>query len=167
MAKQRGQVERVPWLLMKTSERQTLPKMLAEHPFLNGLEPAHLEFIAGCASVEHIAPEEHILIEGQQADNFYLVHEGEVVLKTFLSPSEGFAEIQHIMNGDILGWSWLVPPHQWHFSAFATKPTTLIVINGQQLREQCEKDRDFGYEIQKRLMLVIGQRLRMTRKHLR
>ena len=140
--------------------------MLAEHPFLEGLAPQHFDFIADHASIAYFESQEHILIEGEEALGFYLIHDGQVTLKTFLSAREGFAEIQNIINGEILGWSWLVPPHSWHFSAFAATPVTAIVIDGKQLREKCEQDHHFGYEIQHRLMLVIGQRLRMTRRRL-
>ena len=146
--------------------RASLKKMLTEHPFLDDIKPEYLDFIASCASTINFEPDEHIFIEGGEANNFYLLHEGEVALKTFLSAREGFVTIQHINNGEILGWSWLVPPHDWHFSAFATKPTTAIVVNGPQLRAKCEMDPEFGYEIQKRILLIIGQRLRMTRRRL-
>jgi CRP-like cAMP-binding protein len=141
----------------------SLKERLADHPFLAGLAPHSLDFIAECAMTIRFNTAEHILLEGKQANEFFLIEEGEVVLKTFLSPSEGFASIQHLGPGEIVGLSWLVPPHHWHFSAFATKPTTAIILDGQRLREKCEADHDFGYELQKRLMTTIGQRLRMTR----
>ena len=150
----------------QSQDRETKKKIVAEHPFLAGLSADYLDFIADNATLTDFGVDEHILIENEEATNFYLIHEGEVVLKTFLSAREGFATIQYIMNGDILGWSWLVPPYYWHFSAFASTPTTAIVINGKQLREKCEQDHEFGYEIQHRLMLTIGQRLRMTRRRL-
>jgi hypothetical protein len=71
-----------------------------------------------------------------------------------------------ITAGDIIGWSWFVPPYRWQFSAFATKATTAIVLNGKRLREKSKADHEFGYELQKRLMPVIGQCLQMTKMRL-
>lgn len=146
--------------------RETLESMVRQHPFWRGLTQFHLAQIVACASVVQFEPDEHILIEGHPAENFYLIQDGEVILKTFLSPSKGFAEIQRLTKGDILGWSWLVPPHHWHFSAFANGPTITLRLEGKRLRHLCEADHEFGYEIQKRLLLLIGQRLRRTRQQL-
>jgi len=147
-------------------DHQSLRERLNQHPFLKGLTPAHLDFIAQHAREAHLATDQHLLLEEETADRFYLICNGKVVLKTFLSPSEGFTTIQQLGPGDIVGWSWLIPPHHWHFSAFAMQPTDVIIIDGVQLREKCETDSDFGYEIQKRLSAIIGERLRMTRNQL-
>jgi CRP-like cAMP-binding protein len=146
--------------------RETLESMITQHPFWRDLAQPHLAHIVACTLVIQFEPNEHILIEGHPAENFYLIQEGEVALKTFLSPSEGFVEIQRLKKGDILGWSWLVPPHYWHFSAFAIGPTVTLRLDGKRLRHLCEADHEFGYEIQKRLLLLIGQRLRRTRQQL-
>ena len=66
----------------------------------------------------------------------------------------------------MLGWSWLFPPYYWHFDARALEPTTAIFFYGTRLREQCEQDHDFGYEIMKRMTQVVIQRLQATRKQL-
>ena len=148
------------------SDNQSLVERLNQHPFLRGLPLAYLDFIAQHAHEAHFDTDQHLMLEGETADKFHLICSGEVVLKTFLSPSEGFATIQYLGRGDIVGWSWLIPPHHWHFCAFATQPTEVIILDGAQLREKCEADSDFGYELQKRLSLIIGKRLRMTRKQL-
>jgi CRP-like cAMP-binding protein len=148
-------------------DREKSFETLAKHPFLADLAQPYLDYLADQAWLAKFEADEHLLIEGEVAQNFYLIHEGEVVLRTFLSPSQGFADIQRLKNGEILGWSWLVPPHYWHFSAFACTPTTVIAVDGRQLREKCRQDHDFGYELQSRLMFIIGQRLRSTRRQLR
>jgi CRP-like cAMP-binding protein len=140
--------------------------MLAQHPFLTGLEPGYLEFMSQEATIVTFDSDQHILLEGREANDFYLIHQGEVALKTFLSPSEGFAKIQQLSAGDIIGWSWFVSPYHWQFSAFATKPTTVIALDGKRLRDKSEADHEFGYALQKRLLPVIGQRLQMTKKGL-
>ena len=139
---------------------------LMSHPFLEKLAPSYLDLIVQWTSVEQFAIDQPLLLEGKPANKFFLIDRGEVLLRTFISASHGFTNIQRLRDGEVVGWSWLVPPHHWHFSAFATKPSQVFVINGQHLREQIEADHDFGYEIQKRLMRVIGQRLRRTRKQL-
>ncbi|MDX1521980.1 MAG: Crp/Fnr family transcriptional regulator, partial [Anaerolineae bacterium] len=141
-----------------------LEQILADHLFLKGLDQHYLERISPQAAIVSFKKDEHILLEGQEAAYFFLILKGQAVLKTFLSAREGFMTIQYLGQGEIIGWSWLVPPYQWHFSAFATKPTTAIRLDGHHLRQAAEADPAFGYELQRRLLFVIGQRLRRTRR---
>ena len=59
--------------------------------------------------------------------------------------------IQTLGPGEDLGWSWLFPPYLMHFAARALEPTRVILFYGTRLRQQCEEDHDFGYEIMKRV----------------
>jgi hypothetical protein len=74
--------------------------------------------------------------------------------------------MQVIGRDDVLGWSWLFPPHQWRFGARATEPTQAVFFDGTWLREQCERDTDFGYEMIKRMSAVVLERLQVTRRKL-
>jgi len=152
---------------MKQSRNlQFLKQILAEHPFTKSLAPDQLEFISEWASEIHFDRDEYILLEGEEANDFYLIDQGQVVLRTYISPSQGFVDVQYLGAGDVVGWSWLIPPHHWHFSALVLQPVTAIVVDGKQLRDKCETDHEFGYEIFKRVSSMIGQRLRRTRKQL-
>ena len=64
----------------------------------------------------------------------------------------------------MLGWSWLFPPYYWHFDARALQPTKAIFFYGTWLRENCERDHDFGYELIKRVSAVVIARLQTVRK---
>ena len=59
-------------------------------------------------------------------------------------------EIQTVGPGSMLGWSWLIPPYRWSFDARAVAPTSVIVVDGERLREACESDLKLGYELMKR-----------------
>jgi CRP/FNR family cyclic AMP-dependent transcriptional regulator len=71
--------------------------------------------------------------------------------------------IDTIGAGDLLGWSWMFPPHAWHFTARATKPTVAIYFQGRILREYCERDHALGYELFKRMSAVMVKRLQAAR----
>ena len=66
----------------------------------------------------------------------------------------------------MLGWSWLFPPYYWHFDARAVEDTEAVFIYGTPLREECESDPELGYEILKRVALVMMKRLQATRRQL-
>lgn len=108
---------------------------------------------------------EIIFHEGEPANRFYLIEQGRVLLE---SPRREQLPVtlQVIGSGDVLGWSWLFPPYYWHFDARTVEPTTAIFFYGTRLREQCEQDHDFGYEMMKRMAQVLVQRLQVARSQL-
>jgi CRP-like cAMP-binding protein len=141
---------------------ESLQQILAEYPFFKGLEPSYLQFVAECAAEVRFDPGQYMLCEGKEGSHFYLIRQGMVALGTFTT-GHGFATIQTLGEGEIVGWSWLIPPYYWHFSGLVIRPTLAIALDTRRLRERCETDHNFGYEILKRLATVVGQRLRAAR----
>jgi len=139
---------------------ETLEPILREHSFFKGLPLKYFDFILSCASHKVFKAGEVILEEGQSADKFYLIRSGQVSLYIG-KPHE--ISIQTINQGDILGWSWLIPPHRYRFSAKAMENVRAVALDGKCLREKCEKNSDLGYELLKRLMVVFTERLEATR----
>ncbi|MBU6390736.1 MAG: cyclic nucleotide-binding domain-containing protein [Planctomycetes bacterium] len=144
---------------------QSLEPYLAEHPFLKGLEPNHLKILAGCASNVQFDVGQFILREGEEANNFYIIRHGKVAIELFAA-ERGAITIQTIGAGEILGWSWLIPPYQWRFDARAIEITRAIALDGKCLRTKCEQDHNLGYELLKRFAHVIALRLEATRLQL-
>jgi CRP/FNR family transcriptional regulator, cyclic AMP receptor protein len=66
----------------------------------------------------------------------------------------------------LLGWSWMFPPYVWQFTARAVEPTTAVFFYGTILREYCEKDHSLGYELFKRMSVVMLRRLQAARKQM-
>jgi len=144
---------------------RTLETILAEHPFFAGLDKRHLEVLTGCASNVVFEEGQVIFREGEEANKFYLIREGKVALEIYAA-GMGTITIQTLNSGDILGWSWLVPPYRWHFDARAIEPTRAVVMDGECLRRKCEQDHGLGYELLKRFAEIITQRLQATRLQL-
>ncbi|MDE1889945.1 MAG: cyclic nucleotide-binding domain-containing protein [Planctomycetota bacterium] len=144
---------------------QSLEPYLAEHPFLKGLESNHLKILAGCASSVQFDAGQFILREGEDANNFYIIRHGKVAIELFAA-ERGAITIQTIGAGEILGWSWLIPPYQWRFDARAIEITRAIALDGKCLRTKCEQDHNLGYELLKRFAHVIALRLEATRLQL-
>lgn len=141
---------------------ETLEPILSEHPFFHGLDERYLKLVVGCASNVRFEAGQFIFHEGEQANHFYLIRHGIVALEVF-APNRGSLTIQTLDDGEILGWSWLIPPYQWRFDARAVETTRAIALDGKCLREKCEEDHDLGYELLKRFASILGQRLEATR----
>ncbi len=142
-----------------------LEQTLREHPFLEGLDTEHLKLLVGCASNVVFKSGEFIIREGEEADAFYFIRQGRVLIETHV-PQKGPIMIRSREAGEILGWSWLVPPYRWHFDARAVELTRAIALDGKCLREKCEEDHDLGYEVMRRFVAIIAERLEATRLQL-
>lgn len=138
---------------------------IAGHPFLIGLSEHHIRLLADCAIRTHFDADQIIFREGETANRFYLIEEGEVVLEAS-GPSDQQVVIDTVGDGGLLGWSWLFPPYVWHFTARATELTSAIFFYGTVLREYCEKDHTLGFDLFKRMSEVMTHRLQLARTRL-
>jgi len=141
---------------------ESLQPILSEHPFLRGLDQKHLEFLTGCASNVRFAEQEFLFREGEEAGAAYLIRAGRVALEIEV-PGRGPTQIETVDEGQVLGFRWLFPPYRWQFDARAVEPVRAIALDGKCLRQKCEADHDFGYELVKRFLLQVYQRLEKTR----
>lgn len=143
---------------------ETLEPILAEHSFLKGLEPRHLKLIVGCASNVRFNADEYLFREGEEANQFYMIRQGKVAVE--IPVKRGSIIIQTLGEGEVLGWSWLMPPFRWRFEARAMEPTRAIALDGKCLRTKSEEDHDLGYELLKRFSTIIIERLDAIRLQL-
>ena len=139
--------------------------LLAGHPFFKDFDESLLQQIAPLATGERFEDGEYILREGQDADEFYLIQAGQVALEIY-TPGRGVLTVETIGAGDTLGWSWMIPPHQWRFDAKAVGLTRTIRIDGKRLRDLCEEDHDLKNEMLIRVTQLIAHRLHATRTQL-
>jgi len=144
---------------------KTMDTLIAEVPTFEGLAPAQLELIAGCATNLRAASGEYLFREGDPADVFYAIRHGSVALELHV-PARDAVTIDTLHDGDLLGWSWLFPPYRWEFDGRAREDTALISFDGACLRGKCEADHELGYELMSRFAGVIIARLQATRLRL-
>ena len=147
------------------ASKETLATTIAEQRLFKDLAPRYLALLAEVAMFKEFAAGEVIFREGDPANRFYLILDGEVALESARRDDPSVL-LQTIGRDDVLGWSWLFPPYYWHFGARANKPTKAIFFYGTWLRENCERDHDFGYGMMKRMSAIIIERLQATRKKL-
>jgi CRP-like cAMP-binding protein len=144
---------------------RTIDELLVDVPALADLRPEYRELIAGCARNRVFAAGELLMKEGEPAGDFYVIRSGDVALETFV-PQRGALTIETLHDGDLVGWSWLVPPYRTTFDARALDQTRTVSFDGACLRGKCEDDHELGYELMKRFTNVIVGRLQSTRLRL-
>lgn len=142
-----------------------LEQRLADHPFLKGMSPHHLEVLALCATPTEFDPGQVVFRAGEPANGFYLLENGSVVLKGKTADQKSVV-IDTVTAGEPVGWSWLFPPYLWEFDAEATEPCDAICFSGILLRQHRDDDLTLSHELHKRLSEVMVRRLRAAREKL-
>ncbi|MBZ5593253.1 MAG: cyclic nucleotide-binding domain-containing protein [Acidobacteriia bacterium] len=144
---------------------ESLEPILAQHSFFEGLDAEYLKLFVGCASNVRYYVGAYLFRTGEDASQFYLIRQGRVALEIY-APQRPPIVVQTLEAGDILGWSWLIPPHRWRFDARVVEGIRAIALDGKCLRTKCEENHDLGYELLKRFVRITTQRLEATRLQL-
>ena len=134
----------------KTADRMELENLISKHPLFSGMDRRQIEWLADLAMETEFATGQPIFKQGDPANRFYLILNGSVSL-TLESGNRRAVPVREIVAGENLGWSWLFEPYIFYASAQALEPTRAIFFYGTLLREKCDEDKSFGYEIMNRV----------------
>ncbi len=140
----------------------TLEPVLAKHPFFRGLDSQYLQLLVGCAANVLFQEGQAIFRADEEADRFYLIRRGRVAIELY-APPRGNVTIQTLEEGEILGWSWLIPPYLPRFNARAIERTIAIGMDGRCLRGKCDADHNLGYELFSRVAPILVSSLEAIR----
>jgi CRP/FNR family cyclic AMP-dependent transcriptional regulator len=141
---------------------EDLGRTLDEHPFLAGIDGKLRGLLVGCAANERFGAGKYLLREGQKAGKFYLIRQGAVAVEVY-APGRAALVVETLHGGDVLGWSWLVPPHRWTFDARAVEDTRVVSLDAACLRRKMDDDPALGYEVMRRFLPVMAHRLQASR----
>lgn len=143
-----------------------LGQRIRRHPFVATLSDDHITTLEGCG-LSHLSfePGDKIVREGKVAEACFLIDRGDVALNLYVGRTES-RTLQIVHGGEIVGWSWLLPPYLGTSEAIALTPVTALRIDAALLREAMESDRVFGYEMLVRICNVAVSRLEASRHEL-
>ena len=138
-----------------------LERVLGEHRLFAGLGQTFIDLAAGCAKNTVFKPDEYLFHADEPADWIYLIRHGRVALE-IAAPGRGAMQFETLGEGDIAGLTWLLPPYRWGNDARAIELTRALALDARCLRDKCEADHNLGYEVLKRFLPVLVQRLQAT-----
>ncbi|MFZ0829575.1 MAG: cyclic nucleotide-binding domain-containing protein [Thermoplasmata archaeon] len=146
---------------MSATASPNAPLRVADHAFFQGLGPELATQAARLAKERQFDTGEMIVRDGDPASSFYLVFHGKVALE-LATAEKPHLTIQTVGPGEVLGWSWLVPPFLWRLDARALKPTQVLAIDGEPFRAALAAHPEQGYRFLVQLLPIIAQRLENT-----
>ena len=144
---------------------RTIAQLLADAPVFARLDDAQRELVAGCGRNVRLEAGERLFREGEQADTFYVLRHGAVALELRVAGRRPLV-LETLHDGDVVGWSWLVPPYRWAFDARVTEPTAAVALDGACLRGKAQADAELGHALHAAFTPVIVERLQATRLRL-
>lgn len=106
-----------------------------------------------------------IFQEGARADRFWIIRTGRVGIDVHV-PGRRAATVDTLGQGELLGWSWLIPPHTWQLGAEVLSPVDALEFDASAVRALCEDDPVLGQVITRCVAAVVGHRLESTRTRL-
>ncbi|NLU75242.1 cyclic nucleotide-binding domain-containing protein [Streptomyces sp. HNM0575] len=106
-----------------------------------------------------------IFEEGRTADRFWIIRTGSVTLDLHV-PGRQAARVETLGPNDLLGWSWLFPPHTWHLGASALSPVRALEFDANATRRLCEEEPVFGQALTRCTAEIIARRLHAARTRL-
>jgi CRP/FNR family cyclic AMP-dependent transcriptional regulator len=145
--------------------QQHLLDTFAGHTFVSALSERHRMVLASGAKPFTATPGQLLAKEGEEANKFFLIQSGRVSIGIKKSGGD-VVPVHTVGPGEVVGWSWLVPPHRWKFECRAVQDVKAISFDGEWLREKCENDHELGYHLTKELLAVVSGRLTATRQEL-
>lgn len=137
----------------------------SSHNFLHRLGERHRLLLASGAQPFTATPGQYLARDGEPAKAFYLIQSGQVEVIT-VTASQGETVVQKLGPGDVVGWSWLLPPYRWQFNVRVIDTVRGIGFDAEWLREKCEQDHELGYHLLTQLLEVVASRLAATWRQL-
>lgn len=156
---------------MKKSKAKKAAGKKVSHRFFKGIPSKYEKLIQANSSVITLPKGEHVFENGRPANSFFLILKGKVRLlaeeqDVRFDTEAKMGLLQELGPGEVVGWSWVIQPYRWRFFAVAFTDVQMLVVNGVALRKAMAKDHLFAYEIYKRLVPVMNDRLIASRQRL-
>jgi CRP/FNR family cyclic AMP-dependent transcriptional regulator len=115
-------------------------------PIAEELGKTRLERVAEVAHLEEYEAGTLLFREGEPADHPRIVISGLVSLLMNV-PHQGELVVNTVSDGELLGFSALLPRHRWRSSARTSQPTRCLRFDGEALRTLMEMDHELGYQV--------------------
>ncbi|MFW5880946.1 MAG: cyclic nucleotide-binding domain-containing protein [Roseicyclus sp.] len=143
----------------------SMGNIIGRHRLFAGLDPGFLDRVAGCAVDRVFAPGVHVVREGDASDRLFLLRAGHVGLDMRV-PGRGAMRVATVGPDEVLGLSWLAPPHVWRYDCTTLNEVHAVEIDATCLRGQCEADPAVGYALLGRFVGPLVERLQDARLQL-
>ena len=139
--------------------------MIHKTQLLSNLPAQHTERLMRTAREVSFPAGTRIFKEGHRAHHFWILRTGSVALDSHV-PGRSAPVVETLGNGELLGWSWLFRPYQWHLGARAVSDVTAYEFDAVVVRALLKDDPVLDAAVTRYVAEVVSQRLKATRMRL-
>lgn len=151
-----------------TIGKMTAQKRLRECQVFSMLTNAELEKIASLVLEKEYEAGTTIFKGGDSAEELLVLQEGKIVLQMTLPKAQTQMSrkvtIDIVARNEAVGWSVMVEPYVYTFTAVCLQEVKALSISGIKLRWLLQDDPKIGYNVLKGLIKVVASRLDETRQ---
>lgn len=134
---------------------------------LSQLSNNMLEKIRPHIELSHYKKDDIIFNEGSEAENFYMLKSGKIILEKRIS-SKITVSLGAVKPGYSFGWSSILSQEPFTTESVCTEASEIYSIQGDRIIELLNSDHSMGYIITQSLTRVLKDRLdRMAEQFLR
>ena len=151
----------------KMADKQVL-RNLRDCELFSGLSDSELEKVASSAVEKQYEAGTAMFVAGDNAEELFVFKEGRVAIQMTLPETGGQASrritVDVVSKNEIAGWSAILEPYKYTFTAVCMQKTVALSINGIKLRSLLRDNPKIGYEVMKGLSRVMAAGLNDTRQ---
>ncbi|MBU1276413.1 MAG: Crp/Fnr family transcriptional regulator [Proteobacteria bacterium] len=125
---------------------------------LQNLETQMLERLAPLVQKRQHEEKDIIFEEGQEADNFFMLLSGKVLLKVDVSPAVTIS-LGAVKPGYSFGWSSLLGL-TYTSQAACVEPCEVLVVRGAAFKDVLDADHTMGYQVMEGVVRILENRLK-------
>ena len=144
-------------------ERRQVENALEGCEFFKRLGGDKISEIAGLCQENSYETGEYVFQQGDYGEHLYVIVQGRIYLERSmdLGAHKGSVIIETLGKGRVLGcWSTLLDmPHILLSTAVCQKPTTILAINGADLRHMMVENTELGFNLMEKLCFLLRDRV--------
>ncbi|MEJ2641472.1 MAG: cyclic nucleotide-binding domain-containing protein [Desulfosarcinaceae bacterium] len=138
-------------------------RVLRDSKFFRNLAEKNLHRVASLCQAESHDAGDWVFEQGAVGEHLYIIVKGYIHLERAMTVGdrEGHVIIDALGKGRTLGcWSALLgEPHVLMSTAVCQKPSLLLKIKGDDLRQMMMDSIDFGFDLMQRLCFLLRDRI--------
>ncbi len=142
-------------------------QVLKECEVFSTLSDAELEKVSGSILEKEYEAGTTIFQEGDNAEELLVLQEGKVAVQMTLPKAQlemsRRITVDVVTRNEVVGWSAIVEPYMYTFTAVCLQKVRALSISGTKLRWLLRDNPEIGYEVLKGLIKVVASRLDDTR----
>ena len=143
-------------------------QVLKECGVFSTLSDAELEKVSGSILEKEYEAGTTIFQEGDNAEELLILQEGKVAVQMTLPKAQlemsRRITVDVVTRNEVVGWSAIVEPYMYTFTAVCLQKVRALSISGTKLRWLLRDNPEIGYEVLKGLIKVVASRLDDTRQ---